>query len=292
MIPYKLRADILKELHSEHIGACRMKALARSYVWWPGLDADLEAEVRQCSTCQSLRNLPPETPLHPWKYAGIPMQRVHVDCADLRGQSFLIMIDNYSKWLEVIPMRSTTSEKTVEKLRNIFASTGLPEELVSDNGPQFRSVEFREFLTRNGIKQTLTPPYHPSSNGQVERAVQVVKKALKGRISDNQKRVDQRNVNQVLADFLLKYRITPHTTTGVPPCELFMNRQLRSRLSLLKTDKENTVENKQEKMKVNHDRGTTMRDFQCGDKVSVKTNTSVNRWIWVPGVIHNIPSTV
>ena len=178
MIPDKLRAYILEELHSEHIGACHMKALARSYVWWPGLDADLEAEVRQCSTCQSLRNLPSETPLHPWKYASQPMQRVHVDFADFKGWSYLIMIDNYSKWLEVIPVRSITSEKIIEKIRNIFASTGLPGELVSDNGPQLHSVEFREFLTSNGITQTLTPPYHPSSNGQVERAVQVVKKSF------------------------------------------------------------------------------------------------------------------
>lgn len=85
-------------------------------------------------------------------------------------------------------------------VRFILSYAGIPEELVSDNGPQFTSVTFKDFMKMTGIKHTLTPPYHPSSNGQAERVV------------------------------LLKYRITPHTTTGIASCELFMNRQLRTRL--------------------------------------------------------------
>lgn len=75
-------------------------------------------------------------------------------------------------------MTTTTSAKTIKVLRSIFASYGLPEEVVSDNGPQFTSSEFKQFFRGNGIRQTLTPAYHPSSNGAVERSVRPVKSAL------------------------------------------------------------------------------------------------------------------
>lgn len=75
-------------------------------------------------------------------------------------------------------MQSTTTTQTLERLRRTFAAYGLPEEVVSDNGPQFSSLEFMEFLKINGIKHTSTPPYHPSSNGAAERLVQTVKRAL------------------------------------------------------------------------------------------------------------------
>ena len=89
---------------------------------------------------------------------------------------FLIVIDAYSKWLEVHCMKSTTSNATIEKLREIFATHGLPAILVSDNGSNFTSSEFKEFMKRNGIKHIKVTPYHPASNGLAERAVRVFKK--------------------------------------------------------------------------------------------------------------------
>ena len=91
------------------------------------------------------------------------------------GKMFLLVIDSNSKWLEVELMPSTTSEATIEKLRETFARYGIPEQLVSDNGPQFTSHEFAEFMKRNRIKHILVAPYHPRSNGQAERFVQTFK---------------------------------------------------------------------------------------------------------------------
>ena len=113
VIPNKYRETILNELHEEHIGMCRMKALSRSYVWWPNIDADIECLVKGCAACASFKNAPPESPLHPWKWATRPWQRIHVDFAEFKGQMFLVVIDSYSKWLEVIAMSSTTAEKTI-----------------------------------------------------------------------------------------------------------------------------------------------------------------------------------
>ena len=82
------------------------------------------------------------------------------------GKMFLIVVDAYSKWLEVIPVNSPTSTTTIEKLRPIFATHGLPDKVISDNGTCFTSVEFVDFMRKNGIRHSTTAPYHPSSNGR------------------------------------------------------------------------------------------------------------------------------
>ena len=91
----------------------------------------------------------------------------------------MIIVDAHSNWLEVVPMTSTTSEKTIEELRTIFAQFGLPEQLVMDNGPQFTFREFETFVKANGVKHICSTPYHPATNGEAERFVQTFKRALK-----------------------------------------------------------------------------------------------------------------
>ena len=87
----------------------------------------------------------------------------------------LVIVDAHSKWPEVVLMSSSTSQATIRALRQLFATYGLPQQLVSDNGPQFSSVEFATFLTRNGVKHIRSSPYHPSTNGLAERFVHTLK---------------------------------------------------------------------------------------------------------------------
>nr|XP_006818949.1 PREDICTED: uncharacterized protein K02A2.6-like [Saccoglossus kowalevskii] len=138
-------------------------------------------------------------------------------------------------------MTSTISERNIDELRLIFADHGLPEEAVSDNGPQFTSVEFSEFMHKNGIKHTLVPPYHPQSNGAAERSVRVVKKALLKQVLQCTMDVSMKHR---IANFLLRCRTTPHSTTGVSPAELMVKRRLRTRVSLIKPDIAQFVESK------------------------------------------------
>ena len=168
VIPTKLQEIMLKLLHDTHPGMVRMKTLARSYVWWPRIDKALENVVHTCQTCQQTRNEPRKALLHLLEFPARPWQRVHVDFAGpCQGRMWLIVVDAHSKWPEVIPMTSTTATKTIQELRLIFARWGLPEQLISDNGPQFVSEEFAEFSRTNGIKNIRVAPYHPSSNGAV-----------------------------------------------------------------------------------------------------------------------------
>ena len=150
------------------------------YVWWPGITADIEKSVRLCHLCQETQSTPPVAPLNPWKWPTRPWARLHLDFAGpLEGKNILIVIDAHCKWIEAASTPSTSSAAVIEVLRSLFARFGLPETIVTDNGPGFVSSEFEEFLRRNGIKHTTSAPYHPASNGLAERAVQIVKKGLK-----------------------------------------------------------------------------------------------------------------
>ena len=279
VIPESLRSKILSEIHAEHPGIVSMKSIARSFVYWPGIDSDIETLVSKCSVCQSCRNKAPKTPLHPWSWPSRPFQRVHVDFCEKNQDHFLVLVDSHSKWIEVRYMgSSTTTERTIDELRSIFACHGLPEELVSDNGPQFRSELFKEFMQRNGVKHTLVPPYHPASNGAAERSVRIVKEALKKQVLQGCSKLSMKHR---LASFLLKYRTTPQTTTGYSPAELLMKRRLRTRISLVQPNLASKVEEKQRRQKHYFDSHKKERSFRPDDAVRVLSppnKSSDNKW--------------
>ena len=214
VIPSRAREAVLTELHEGHPGMTRMKALARMYVWWPGMEKNIEETVNCCTKCQMQQSSPPVAPLQPWKWPTRPWSRIHIDFAGpiSGGKMMLIIIDAHSKWIEAVPTNSSTSEVVIEQLRTVFARFGLPETIVSDNGSCFVSEEFSSFLVANGIKQITTAPYHPASNGLAERAVQIVKKGLKKQSNGSLK--------TQIARVLFSYRVTPQSTTGVSPAEL------------------------------------------------------------------------
>ena len=180
VIPSSCQGAVLKELHTSHQGIVRMKSLARIHVWWHEIDKDIEKLVSCCEACQGMRNTPTVSVLHPWTWPDQPWKRIHVDFAGpFQGSMFLVVVDSHSKWLEVIPMTSATTGKTLEVLGVLFAAHGLPEQLVSDNGPQFSSAEFETCMKANGIKHIRSAPGHPATNGEAERFVQTFKRALK-----------------------------------------------------------------------------------------------------------------
>nr|XP_056704982.1 uncharacterized protein K02A2.6-like [Euleptes europaea] len=148
VVPAKLCTKVLEALHACHPGIVRMKALARSYVWWPGIDAAVEEWVSRCQLCQESLPEMPRAPTHHWESTHKPWSHLHIDFAGpFQGKTFLIMVDSYSKWLEVADVGSMTSRVVVQELWKLFATHGLPDTVVSDNGAQFTSPEFQDFLT-------------------------------------------------------------------------------------------------------------------------------------------------
>ena len=278
VIPKKLRPQLLEELHRDHPGISRMKAVARGYFWWPGLDQDIQDLGAECQTCLAVKHSPTISLLHPWEWPPRPWQRVHIDFAGpFQGANFLEAVDAHSKWPEVEIMGSTTTAKTIEVLRKIFARNGLPEQVVTDNGPQFVSEEFAQFVKENGIKHTRSAPYHPASSGLAERFVKSLKTALKTSLSSGM------SLSHSLSSFLLTYRSSPHATTGVAPSSLFLHRSLRTRLDLLHPNQESHVTQKQSQQKATHDKKAKFREFHVGQTVMAR-NLRVGD-DWVPATI-------
>ena len=227
-----------------------MKALARSHFWWPGLDKEVEGVARECSACQAVKSAPAKAPLHPWAWPTAPWQRVHIDFAGpFAGRMFLVLVDAHSKWPEVCIMSSTTATKTISVLREIFARYGLPQQLVSDNGPQFSA----------------------------ERMVQTMKQSLKTGMAQGVP------LEQSLMKFLIQYRVTPHAITGASPSSLFLGRNIRTRLDLLHSTVASRVQNKQLIQKDAVDRHRRAREFSIGQQIMAQNFQSGLRWI--PGVV-------
>lgn len=229
-IPKSLRKHILNELHATHQGIVRMKSLARRYCYWPHIDEEIESLVKACQPCAEVKKNPKKMPLHTWEIPEENWSRIHIDYAGpFQGYNFLIVVDARSKWPEIIPTKSPpTSAITILFLKEIFSRNGIPQIIASDNATIFCSQEFKNFCCRNGIRQCFIAPGHPATNGQAERFVQTMKLRLKSMVND------PGNIQEKLYEILLRYRATPLSTTDKSPAEQFMNRNLRTRLDLIK----------------------------------------------------------
>ncbi|XP_058816916.1 uncharacterized protein K02A2.6-like [Topomyia yanbarensis] len=224
VIPSLHRKRCLEQLHCGHPGMQRMKALARSYVYWPSLDADIINFVKACQHCAAVARSPPHFPPVPWPKQTVPWQRVHVDYAGpIEGEYYLIAVDSFSKWPEIIQTSRITSAATISILGGLFARLGMPVTLVSDNGTQFTSAEFADFCASNGIEHPTTAPFHPQSNGQAERFVDSFKRAV------TKIREGRGSIQQALDIFLLTYRSTPNRALPdqKSPSEVMFGRKIR-----------------------------------------------------------------
>lgn len=236
-----MRDLILRELHATHLGIVKIKMLARSYVWWPGIDRDIENLVNNCKVCLIERKKPAHTPLTTWPWPDKAWGRIHCDFAGpFYGKMWLIIIDAHSKWPEIIDFgNNTKAYRLVAEFKKLFARHGLPLHCVTDGGPQFRSDEFHNFLVNNGVKHTLSPPYHPATNGAAENFVQIFKdkvdKIAKGGES----------LENAVNMFLWDYRSIEHCTTRRSPAYLMYKRELRTRFDLLKPNLSETIQKKQ-----------------------------------------------
>lgn len=224
VIPSILRQRVLRQFHSGHPGIGRMKSIARSFAYWPGMDAEVEQYVRRCRHCQNAAKMPPRVQPVPWPRTDKPWQRIHLDFAGpINGKMYLIIVDAHSKWPEIVEMTPATSSSTISALTKLFSQLGLPEILVSDNGSQFTSASFSEFCQRNNITHLRSPPYHPQSNGQAERFVDTFKRAL---LKSRGEGTSVENLQR----FLFVYRTTPNESLPdkQTPAEALMGRKLRT----------------------------------------------------------------
>ena len=221
VIPSALRPQVLELLHLGHCGMQRMKQLARTVVFWSGIDSDIIELCRTCTACAEHQSQPPKAPSRPWMMPEKPWSRVHVDHAiNFMGSHWLIMVDAHSKYPCVHSTTSTSTKTTIDLLSESMAHFGYPHTIVTDNATTFSSEEFKQWCRERGITHLTGAPYHPATNGTAERFVQTFKQAL---------RKSSLPPKQALQEFLLQYRRTP-LASGYSQSEKLNGRQIRSKI--------------------------------------------------------------
>lgn len=276
VVPRKLRRRVLDLAHEGHQGMVKSKQRLRSKVWWPGIDGEMERRCKTCPGCQLVSNPCLPEPVKRTKLPDRPWQMLAVDLLGPlpSGHYLLVLVDYFSRFVEVAIMKSVTSKLVVRELEQFFAVHGNPESLKTDNGPQFVSEEFGAFLKENDIFHLTSTPLWPQANGEIERQNRSLIKALK--IAQIEKKDWQRE----LLKYLLAYRSTPHSTTGVSPSKLLFGREIRTKLPELREESVRPelveVQDRDSEMKqkgadyVDLRRRAQKCGIQPGDKVLIK----------------------
>ena len=159
VIPKSMRPEILKCIHTGHLGISKCRARARASVWWPGLPMQIENMVTNCSTCAKDRPEPTE-PLMSSSFPSRPWERLAADLFELAGKVYLIVVDYYSRWFEISRLNDQSSSRVISVLKELFSTHGIPDIIVSDNGLQFSSDAFCLFTTEyDFIHVTSSPKY-------------------------------------------------------------------------------------------------------------------------------------
>lgn len=269
VVPAVLRPSVLKNIHEGHQGIHKSTERAKLFVWWPRMAEEIKSIVGACSFCEEHRNANKHEPLIPSPLPERPWQEVAADFCDFQNKKYLVVVDKFSRWIEIIYVPRADAECTVNKFKSLFSRWGSFETLYSDNGQPFASTVFANFLRENGVTHKTSSPRFPQSNGAAERAVAVAKRILAQPNSDAA---------------LFAYRSTPHTATGSSPAKLFIGRELRSKIPAHDTvlfpewPNFHTVQEKDAHYKANtkfyynrrHGANTSLSQLQPGDDVRVR----------------------
>ena len=208
-MPPKLQRETLQKIHAGHLGIEKSKKRVKASVWWPGVGLQIEQFVQKCPVCvkesQATREplIPTDLPKFPWQVVG-------TDLFEYQKTNYVVVVDYFSRYPEIVKLTTTTSASVISALKSVFARHGVPEIVKSDNGPQYSSSEFQSFASSYDFRHITSSPKFPQSNGEAERCVQTVKNLLKK--------------SEDPYEALLSYRATPLSWCDLSPAELCMGR--------------------------------------------------------------------
>ena len=239
VVPAKLVPEFLAYYHDSpfggHLG--RMKSLLKilDVAWWPTVHRDVWSHVRSCCTCQQYKgsNDKPAGLLQTSEVKA-PGEMIGVDfmgpfpLSKARNTVLMVVVDYYSKWVELFALRDAKTPKVCQILKNdIFTRWGVPAYLVSDRGPQFTSQLLTSLCGTWGVTQKLTTAYHPQTN-MTERVNRTLKTMIASFVGDHHQDWDR-----WLPEFRLAINTAVHETTGVTPAVLALGRELKGPLERL-----------------------------------------------------------
>lgn len=281
VIPNESQRYILSLLHEAHDGVVACRSKAREFFYWVRMNDDIENLLNNCEICQKYQKSNQNEPMTERRLPTRPWEVVAADFFELAGKHYLLIIDYFSKFIELQLMHGTNAFSVITASKCIYARYGIPEELISDRGPPFTSKEMRDFYQEWNIYHNPSTPTYARSNGEVERCVQTIKTALTKAFEDGK--------DPFLV--LLNYRTT--SKNGLPsPAELMMGRRLRNRLPVHPQKLEPTystssaklqLQMNQKKQKAYADKSTKrLSDLSVGDKIWFQKQKQSH---WTKGVI-------
>jgi hypothetical protein len=172
VMPKALHRVMLMKIHEGHLGIEKCKRRAREVMYWPGINQDIANTVSSCSACITYQNRQQAEPLHPHEVTERPWQKLGADLFMWQDKNYLLITDYYSSYPEMCTLKGTGSKPVIDFMKATFARHGVPDEVFTDNGPQFSSSEFKQFSEEWDFKHNTSSPYFPQSNGLVENSVQ------------------------------------------------------------------------------------------------------------------------
>ena len=281
IVPAKLRKEMMEKVHSSHLGVEGCLRRAREVFYWPRMNAEFKDFILKCDICNSYKPAQPQEPLMPHEIPSRPWQKVGSDLFLFDHRFYLITVDYYSSFFEVDKLDTTDSRTVIEKLKMQFSRHGIPEIVISDNGPQYASAEFAKFASDWHFQHITTSPRNPQSNGKVESAVKIceniMRKAVHGKF------------DPYLA--LLDYRNTP-TEIGSSPAQRLFSRRTRNLLPLTNKQlepksvppqdvQEKLISSKQKQAFYYNLKGKALPELQPGQTVRMKRP---NQTTWTEAV--------
>lgn len=277
IVPQTLRRFVLNILHETHLGTSKINSIVDQFYYWPGIYSDIKNLVSSCAVCQKYQRSNKTEPLLNHDIPSLPFNKLAADIAEFQGKSYLVVIDFYSRWLEVYETPNKTSSTIIKKLKDVFSRFGIPETLIADNMP-FNSLELRQFAQEWNFQIITTSPYHSKSNGLAEKAVGIAKNMIR----------KSKESKKELELYLLNYRNAPVAGLKFSPSQLLNSRHIRTKLpnvgselepKLVPKEVQLSMKNNQDVQKQYYDRTskTHEEEFFVGEKVLVQ-NVSTKLW--------------
>lgn len=220
VIPKSMRSEIKNDIHSGHQGVESCLRHAREHVFWPGMNKELKEWIQACETCREFEQTHCKETLMSHEIPERAWEKIAADLFTYKNKEYLITVCYKSNFWELDRLYDTKSSTIIKKLKAHLARYGIPKQLVSDNGPQFDSNEFKKFTKSWGIEHTTTSPHHSKANGKIESAVKTAKRMLR--------KTTKTGEDQYLA--LLNIRNVPTQGVDSSPAQRLMGRRTRTLL--------------------------------------------------------------
>ncbi len=224
VIPYGVRSHMKARIHASQIGVQGCLRRARDSVYWPGMTKELTEYILRCPTCNAYQQGQQKEPLISHAIPERPWEKVGSDHFEYEGVDFVVTVDYFSNFFELDQLRSKTSDEVIGKLKSHFARYGVPDQLITDNGPPYNSEAFREFARKFEFEHITSSPGYPKSNGQSENAVRTAKRLVK--------KAKESGRDPYLS--LLDWRNTPSEGVGYSPAQRLLCRRTRTLIPTVK----------------------------------------------------------